>query len=256
MSSKVKWFFVILFIVCFITLSILTKSSAKGLFFALGVVIFFSLLGHAFKKKPVQTILACVVILGLFILGVRLAQSIKDVHAQSSEPRSSIQFLIDGQNINISGQSEASEPIVAEESSSTDCEYQDRYPAKVVQWCGLIEAESKEHGMDPLLIASVMLQESGGQPEVMSGSGAVGLMQVMPRDGISATFQCINGPCFANRPSIEELKNPSFNVDYGVRMLAGLIEKRGDIREALKSYGPYDVGYQYADKVLAIRNGL
>ena len=54
----------------------------------------------------------------------------------------------------------------------------------------------------------------------------------------------------------QELKDPAFNVDYGVRMLAGLIAKYGDIREALKPYGPYDVGYQYADKVLAIRNGL
>jgi soluble lytic murein transglycosylase-like protein len=81
-------------------------------------------------------------------------------------------------------------------------------------------------------------------------------MQVMPRDGIAATFQCINGPCFTNRPSIAELKDPAFNVDYGVRMLAGLTERHGDIREALKSYGPYDVGYIYADKVLAIRNGL
>jgi soluble lytic murein transglycosylase-like protein len=102
----------------------------------------------------------------------------------------------------------------------------------------------------------VMLQESGGQPEVMSGSGAVGLMQVMPRDGIAATFQCINGPCFTNRPSIAELKDPAFNVDYGVRMLSGLITKYGDIREALKHYGPYNVEYLYADKVLTIQKGL
>jgi len=81
-------------------------------------------------------------------------------------------------------------------------------------------------------------------------------MQVMPRDGIASTFQCINGPCFANRPSIEELKDPGFNIDYGVRMLAGLIGRYADIREALKHYGPFDVGYQYADKVLLIRNGL
>jgi soluble lytic murein transglycosylase-like protein len=142
------------------------------------------------------------------------------------------------------------------QSSNGSCEFQVRYPAKILPWCTLIEAAADKYGMDALLIAAVMLQESGGQPEVMSGSGAVGLMQVMPRDGIAATFQCINGPCFTNRPSIAELKDPAFNVDYGVRMLAGLNERHGDIREALKSYGPYDVGYQYADKVLAIRSGL
>lgn len=199
---------------------------------------------------------------GMYLQG-KLASvfQVKNVQASSGSV-----FVVDAQNIDFempknevaeakSAQSEASNQSIPEASSS-NCVYFDQYPSKVLPWCALIEAESNEHGVDPLLIASVMLQESGGQPEVMSHSGAVGLMQVMPRDGISASFQCINGPCFANRPSIEELKNPSFNVDYGVRMIAGLIEKWGDIREALKSYGPYDVGYQYADKILAIRNGL
>jgi soluble lytic murein transglycosylase-like protein len=80
----------------------------------------------------------------------------------------------------------------------------------------------------------------------------VGLMQVMPRDGLAASFECINGPCFASRPTIEELQDPSFNVEYGVRMLAGLNARLGGLREALKAYGPMDVGYSYADKVLAI----
>lgn len=147
---------------------------------------------------------------------------------------------------------EPSSPV----SETVSCSFYERYPSKVQPWCGLIEKAASDYGVDALLIASVMLQESGGQPEIMSMSGAVGLMQVMPRDGIAADFQCINGPCFASRPSIEELKDPTFNVDYGVRMLAGLIEKHGDIREALKSYGPFDVGYRYADQVLSIRNGL
>jgi len=151
---------------------------------------------------------------------------------------------------------EAATEAVSAENPTGSCEFFDRYPAKVQPWCGLIEQAASKYGVDALLVASVMLQESGGQPEIMSASGAVGLMQVMPRDGIAAGFQCINGPCFASRPSIEELKNPGFNVDFGVRMLAGLVEKHGDIREALKSYGPYDVGYRYADQVLTIRNSL
>lgn len=151
---------------------------------------------------------------------------------------------------------EAATEAVNAEIPTNSCEFHDRYPAKVQPWCGLIEQAASKYGVDALLVASVMLQESGGQPEIMSASGAVGLMQVMPRDGIAAGFQCINGPCFASRPSIDELKDPAFNVDFGVRMLAGLVEKHGDIREALKSYGPYDVGYRYADQVLTIRNSL
>jgi soluble lytic murein transglycosylase-like protein len=63
---------------------------------------------------------------------------------------------------------------------------------------------------------------------------------------------CQNGPCFSNRPSTEELKDPEFNVKYGTRMLAGLLSRNGTLREALKSYGPMNVGYFYADKVMAI----
>ena len=146
------------------------------------------------------------------------------------------------------------QPAAAEQTAA--CAQLDRYPTQTQPWCSLIETAAEKYGVDALLIASVMLQESGGQPEVMSSSGAVGLMQVMPRDGISATFQCVNGPCFASRPTIAELKDPAFNVDYGVRLLSGLIARHGDIREALKSYGPYDVGYRYADQVLAIRGSL
>lgn len=101
-----------------------------------------------------------------------------------------------------------------------------------------------------------MLQESGGQADVISDSGAVGLMQVMPRDGIAAFFECINGPCFASRPTTQELLDPEYNIDYGVKMLAGLIDRLGSTREALKAYGPMDVGYSYADKVLAIVDNI
>lgn len=120
----------------------------------------------------------------------------------------------------------------------------------------MIIASAEEYGIDPNLVAAVMLQESGGQPDVISLNGAVGLMQIMPSDGIAASFQCINGPCFASRPTIQELLGPEFNIDYGCYMLAELIKKYGSEREALKEYGPYDVGYYYADKVLTIRENL
>jgi soluble lytic murein transglycosylase-like protein len=136
------------------------------------------------------------------------------------------------------------------------CKFRDQYPDQIEPWCSLIEYTAEDQGLDPFLVAAVMLVESGGQPEVISHSGAVGLLQVMPRDGIASTFQCINGPCFTNRPTIEELKDPSFNVAYGTRMLSGLIEREGNIRSALRSYGPYDVGFEYADKVLSIYAGI
>lgn len=135
---------------------------------------------------------------------------------------------------------------------TTECSIGSRFPEKVRRWCDLIESNSAEHGLPADLIAAVILQESGGDSQAYSKSGAVGLMQVMPRDGIAEKFMCQNGPCFASRPSMEELYDPQFNIYYGVRMLAGLNNKTGDLREALRAYGPMDVGYYYADLVLKI----
>ena len=137
------------------------------------------------------------------------------------------------------------------------CSLSQNYPHEIRQWCQMIESAASETGLPTSLIAAVMLQESGGDPLSYSSSGAVGLMQVMPRDGLAAEFICINGPCFADRPSIKELLDPAFNIDYGSRMLANLYAKHGTFREALFRYGPMNIGYHYADLVLRIweKNG-
>jgi soluble lytic murein transglycosylase-like protein len=133
-----------------------------------------------------------------------------------------------------------------------NCQVSSSYPEKIRQWCEIITLFAAKVELPPNLVAAVMLQESGGDATAYSASGAVGLMQVMPRDGKAASFECINGPCFASRPTIKELQDPSYNVEYGTGMLAGLIERLGSLREALKAYGPMDMGYSYADRVLAI----
>jgi soluble lytic murein transglycosylase-like protein len=115
----------------------------------------------------------------------------------------------------------------------------------------LITRYAGENNLRPELVAAVIYQESGGNPLAYSKSGAVGLMQVMPRDGLAVQFQCQNGPCFADRPTRSELENPEFNVAYGTHMLAGLIGRYQSVREALRAYGPMDMGYGYADIVLA-----
>ena len=136
--------------------------------------------------------------------------------------------------------------------TENNCALGSNFPQSVLRWCSLIERYAGENNLDPNVIAAVMVQESGGNPDAYSHSGAVGLMQVMPRDGIASTFKCINGPCFSNRPSMSELYDPEFNLKYGTGMLAGLVNRHGNLRDALRSYGPGDAGYTYADKVLAI----
>jgi hypothetical protein len=134
----------------------------------------------------------------------------------------------------------------------TGCQVSTKFPENVRRWCDLIDKYARQNGLDSNLVASVMLQESSGNPDAYSRSGAVGLMQVMPRDGLATKFQCINGPCFADRPSMAELADPEFNISFGTNMLSGLINRTGSVRDALKSYGPMDMGYRYADIVLGI----
>jgi soluble lytic murein transglycosylase-like protein len=138
------------------------------------------------------------------------------------------------------------------QSGQNGCSLPTRYPQTIRQWCSLIENYARKTGLEARLVAAVILQESGGDARSYSSSGAVGLMLVMPRDGLAASFKCSGKPCFSSRPSMAELYDPEFNISYGTRMLAGLLEKRGSVREALFAYGPMDMGYRYADIVLAI----
>jgi soluble lytic murein transglycosylase-like protein len=146
----------------------------------------------------------------------------------------------------------AADPAGDNVGATIQCRISQKFPQTILQWCDLITSNADQTGLAPDLIAALIWQESGGNPLAYSSSGAVGLMQVMPRDGLAANFICSNGPCFASRPSIEELQNPDFNITYGTKMLSGLVKHSGSLREALKAYGPMDVGYYYADKVLAI----
>lgn len=136
--------------------------------------------------------------------------------------------------------------------SDLSCSLPSSYPTSILQWCQAIETHAHKTGLPARLIAAVMLQESGGDPQAYSSSGAVGLMQVMPRDGLAAEFMCINGPCFAARPTIAELSDPEYNLAYGAQMLADLHARHGSYREALFRYGPMDMGYAYADRVISI----
>jgi soluble lytic murein transglycosylase-like protein len=188
------------------------------------------------------------VILALFAFlvtaGVTLPVSLSPAAPAAAEQAGDPQGLLASEELDQSAVEQAEE--------RGDCDVSENYPETILQWCELITHFSDTNGLDPDLIAALIWQESGGNPVAYSRSGAVGLMQVMPRDGLAASFMCQNGPCFVNRPAIADLQDPKFNIKYGTGMLAGLSSKYGDIREALKYYGPKDVDYYYADKVLGI----
>ncbi len=151
-----------------------------------------------------------------------------------------------------SSHSDSSSGNSSQPDSSSNCSIASSYPEAVRQWCGLIEKSASAQNLDPNLIAAVILEESGGNAQAYSSSGAVGLMQIMPRDGLAASFTCGSTPCFASRPSMSELHDPQYNISYGANMLGSLYRKYGNVRDALLAYGPANVGYYYADMVMAI----
>jgi soluble lytic murein transglycosylase-like protein len=146
------------------------------------------------------------------------------------------------------------QPLLIASAPEIECSLSTQVPNTIRQWCDLIDRYSNQNGLPPSLIAALITQESAGNPNAYSHSGAVGLMQIMPRDGIATKFMCKNGPCFHDRPSMAELYDPEYNIQWGTQFLASLLARHGNIRDALKAYGPMDRGYQYADIVLSIHN--
>ena len=130
----------------------------------------------------------------------------------------------------------------------------DNYPASIQQWRSLIEKNAYDSKINPNLIAAVIMQESGGNANAYSSSGAVGLMQVMPCNGLATNYFCGSQPCFKDRPTIHALQEPAFKIEFGTRMLLDLHNKYSDWRNALNAYGPMDVGFDYADLILQIFN--
>jgi soluble lytic murein transglycosylase len=74
-----------------------------------------------------------------------------------------------------------------------------------------IDAEARKRGIDPYLIASIIRQESGFEPDVVSNAGAVGLMQIMPAEAESIAAR--GGIAGVTR---ESLFDPMVNITVGV----------------------------------------
>jgi hypothetical protein len=86
-----------------------------------------------------------------------------------------------------------------------------------------IVESSKRHSVDPLLIYSVMHQESSFKQRAMSHKGASGLMQLMP-----AT---------AARLGVKNIWDPKQNIEGGVKYMRFLLNLfSGDVRLALAGY--------------------
>ena len=88
---------------------------------------------------------------------------------------------------------------------------------------GFIVDSAKRHSVDPLLIYSIMHQESSFKHRALSHKGARGLMQLMP--GTAARF------------GVSNIWDPKQNIEGGVRYMRFLLDLfAGDIKLALAGY--------------------
>ena len=108
--------------------------------------------------------------------------------------------------------------------------------------------EGARHGVDPLLIVSVMAVESRFNPVAQSDGGAMGLMQVIPR------FHAEKFQASDNRSVLD----PGTNIQVGVKILKEYIGRGGNELAGLQLYNGAsgDVSFAYATRVLGEKQWL
>ena len=120
---------------------------------------------------------------------------------------------------------------------------------------GLIADAARENSIDPKLVKSVMLVESGFNPAAVSRKGARGLMQLMPDT--------------AAEVGVRDVHDPAQNIAGGTRYLSRLLSNYGgDVTRSLAAYNageaavdryngvpPYDETQLYVRKTLAAYYG-
>ncbi|PWB42356.1 MAG: hypothetical protein C3F12_14195 [Candidatus Methylomirabilota bacterium] len=102
----------------------------------------------------------------------------------------------------------------------------------------LIQGQSARHALDPFLVIALVREESAFGERVVSSSGAVGLMQLLPAtaDYLVRTAGSAGDPV--------KLDMPSDNITLGTRYLAMMIDEfKGNWARALAAYnaGPNQV---------------
>jgi soluble lytic murein transglycosylase-like protein len=90
-----------------------------------------------------------------------------------------------------------------------------------------IVTSARKYNLNPRLIASIMIVESGGNPFAISGKDAIGVMQIhLPTWGETADHEGIN------------LLKIEDNIDFGARILKNYIRQFG-LWEGVKRYSGF-----------------
>ena len=118
--------------------------------------------------------------------------------------------------------SPAVQPVTADTASSLS----PYWNQTIARWDDLIAYYAGQRGLDPDLVAAIIYEESHGLPNRISVVGAVGLMQIMPKE-----------TGFTWRPTAAVLLDPSVNLYWGTRTFAQVLQQaEGGLSRALAAY--------------------
>lgn len=92
---------------------------------------------------------------------------------------------------------------------------------KILRWSKEIEVTAQKYDIDPAVIAALIEQESGGNPNAGSTAGAQGLMQLMPST--------------AKGLGVDPW-DPIQNIDGGTRYFLYQYKRFGNMEQALEAY--------------------
>ena len=83
-----------------------------------------------------------------------------------------------------------------------------------------IRADSARNGLNPYMVAALIRQETEFNPGAISGAGAYGLMQLLPRVGRAMAWQL--GMRYLRT---SELLDPAINIELGTRYLRQMLDE-------------------------------
>ena len=119
------------------------------------------------------------------------------------------------------------------------------YPLRYEQ---IVRGHARHYDLDAALLAAVIYQESKFHTNAHSKSGAIGLMQLLPRTAEGIALHT-GGTAFR----VDDLYDPEINVRYGAWYLRHLVDKYGDEETALAAY---NAGQDNVDRWRAAGRGI
>lgn len=87
---------------------------------------------------------------------------------------------------------------------------------RAMQWMPISQKAGAAWGVDPQLITAIIAIESGGNPNAVSKSNAIGLMQIKASTSGRDVYRRMG---WSGEPTTSELKNPERNISMGAAYL-------------------------------------